>query len=82
MSTKNKPDIKIWNAGEKFYIPVSKKVLISREDMQEVLPEYTKLIIKWAVKEWINTRKKIERYLEKKAIKSGIVLSYWKKYTI
>ena len=67
---------KIWNAGQKFNIPFS-EVLLTREEMKEVLPEYSADLIKVCVKHYIQMRLNIERFLETKATECGIILPNW-----
>ena len=76
-SEKFKPKMTIWKAGQKLNIPCKKEVLLSREDMKGVKPEYTEILIKTCIKLWIQMRLNIERYLEDSAFKSGIILSNW-----
>ncbi|MFW9972794.1 MAG: hypothetical protein ACFFDF_21590 [Candidatus Odinarchaeota archaeon] len=77
----NRP-ITIPNAGMKFHIPNSKEVLLSREEMEKIKPEYTEWVIKNCINEKLKYWKNVENILEEKAKECNVVLSSWEKYVV
>ncbi|KKN53341.1 hypothetical protein LCGC14_0603110 [marine sediment metagenome] len=54
----------IYNANHKFRIPVSKEVLLTKEVLAEMLPEFRKDGIKRIIKDWIHSRIEVERTID------------------
>ena len=51
---------KISNAGTKFKRPISKEVLFTKKELENVIPERMNWLLKTAIHEWIYHKKIIE----------------------